>query len=336
MANPVIGVTMGDPAGIGPEIVVKALSKPPFPKQCRPVVIGDLAVLRQAASENGIRVDLTPAVFPLGQPPRGPSIEVLDLGNVDQQLQVGQVSQAAGRASIEYVEVGVQHALNGEVDALVTAPINKAAIRLAGCPYIGHTELLGALTGIDDPLTMFWVQGVRIFFLTRHLSLRKALDAITEAKIVHHVDRISSELRRLGLASPVIAIAALNPHASDGGLVGTEEPAEIAPAVATLQSRGVRAVGPIPADTIFHNAFQGKYDAVLSLYHDQGHIAAKTVDFYGTVSVTLGLPFIRTSVDHGTALDIAGQGMADSTSLEGAVRVAVELCAMRRDDRIFD
>jgi 4-hydroxythreonine-4-phosphate dehydrogenase len=335
MAKPIIGVTMGDPAGIGPEIVVKALSKSTRRVLCRPLVIGDFAVLRHTASQNGITVDMNPATFPLGQPPSGPSIEVVDLGNVDlPRLRVGKVSQAAGRASIEYVEVGVQHALSGEFDALVTAPINKAAIRLAGCPFIGHTELLGALAGIDDPLTMFWVQGVRIFFLTRHLPLRTALDAITEAKIVNHVERIGSELHRWGLTSPVIAIAALNPHASDGGLVGTEERAEIAPAVATLQSRGVRAVGPIAADAIFHNAFQGKYDAVLSLYHDQGHIAAKTVDFHGTVSVTLGLPFIRTSVDHGTALDIAGEGKADPTSLEEAIQVAVELCASRRDDQV--
>jgi 4-hydroxythreonine-4-phosphate dehydrogenase len=334
MAKPVIGVTMGDPTGIGPEIVVKALSKPTLRALCRPIVIGDLAVLRQTASQNGITVDMNPAMLPFGQPTSRPSIEVVNLGNVDwQRSRVGQVSQAAGRASIEYVEVGVQHALNGELDALVTAPINKAAIRLAGCPFIGHTELLGALAGIEDPLTMFWVQGVRIFFLTRHLPLRTALDAITEVKIVNHVERIGSELHRWGLTSPVIAIAALNPHASDGGLVGTEERAEIAPAVAALQSRGVRAVGPIAADTIFHNAFQGKYDAVLSLYHDQGHIAAKTVDFHGTVSVTLGLPFIRTSVDHGTALDIAGEGKADPTSLEEAIRVAVELCASRRDDQ---
>jgi len=331
MAKPVIGVTMGDPAGIGPEIVVKALSASSFLALCRPVVIGDAAVLRQAASDNHIRVEVKPALFPLGQPPSGPWIEVVDLGNVDrQQLRLGQVSKAAGRASVEYVEVGVQLALNGDVNALVTAPINKAAIRLAGCPFIGHTELLGALTGIEDPLTMFWVQGVRIFFLTRHLPLRKALDAITEAKIVNHSERISGELNRLGLISPIIAIAALNPHASDGGLVGAEEHAEIAPAVATLQSRGVNAVGPIAADAIFHNAFQGKYDAILSLYHDQGHIAAKSVDFYGTISVTLGLPFIRTSVDHGTALDIAGKGIADPRSLEEAIRVAVELCSSRR------
>jgi 4-hydroxythreonine-4-phosphate dehydrogenase len=335
MAKPVIGVTMGDPAGIGPEITVKALSKSTLLTLCRPIVIGDVAVLRQTASQNGLRVDMTPVMLPVGQSQIGPFLEVVDLGNVDwQQLQVGQVSEASGRASIEYVEVGVQHALNGELDALVTAPINKAAIRLAGCPFIGHTELLGALTGIVDPLTMFWIQGVRIFFLTRHLPLRKALDAITEEKIVDHVDRISSALRRLGLISPVIAIAALNPHASDGGLVGTEEHAEIAPAVAALQSRGVRAVGPIAADAIFHNAFQGKYDAVLSLYHDQGHIAAKTVDFHRTVSGTLGLPFIRTSVDHGTAMDIAGEGIADPTSLREAIRVAVELCASRREEQV--
>jgi len=332
MAKPVIGVTIGDPAGIGPEITVKALFKSTLQALCRPIVIGDMIVLRQTAHQHGLRVDMKSVTLPVGQSQSGSFLEVVDLGNVDwQRLQVGQVSNATGRASIEYVEVGVQHALKGEIDALVTAPINKAAIRLAGCPFIGHTELLGALTGIEDPLTMFWVQGVRIFFLTRHLPLRKALNAITEEKIVYHVDRINSELRRLGLASPVIAIAALNPHASDGGLIGTEEHTEIAPAVAVLQSRGVRAVGPIAADSIFHNAFQGKYDAVLSLYHDQGHIAAKTFDFHGTVSVTLGLPFIRTSVDHGTAFDIAGEGIADPTSLEKEIRAAVELYTSRND-----
>jgi 4-hydroxythreonine-4-phosphate dehydrogenase len=327
--KPTIGITIGDPASIGPEIVVKALSKKEIREICKPVVIGDRKLLLRTTKKMGADLKMESINRPLDFRGGDGAIGVIDLKNVDlRTLQLGRISKEAGKASIEYVERGVEYAMDGELDALVTAPINKESINRAGCPYIGHTELIGALTGTEEPMMMFWVRGVRIFFLTRHLPLIKAIEAVKKNRIVETTVRIDGMLRKMGIERPRIAIAALNPHASDGGLVGREENEEIVPAVEELQELGVDAGGPFPADSLFHYAFTGKYDAVLSLYHDQGHIAAKTVDFHGTVSVTLGLPLIRTSVDHGTAFDIAGRGIADSRSLEEAIKVAAELASI--------
>ena len=334
MEKPIIGITIGDPAGIGPEIVVKALSKPELYKLCKPIAIGDLKLLQQVSKKLGIDLSFKPLDRPQDAEGKAGIIDVVDLKNVDlKTLQIGRITQQAGKASIEYVETAVKYALTGEIQAIATAPINKESIRLAGSPHIGHTELIADLSRSAEPLTMFWVRGVRIFFLTRHLSLRKAVEAVRKEKIVETVIIIDKLLKDLGFKKPRIAVAALNPHASDGGLVGDEEADELIPAVKELQGKGVEAVGPVPADSVFHQAFIGKYDAVLSLYHDQGHIAAKTVDFYGTVSATLGLPFIRTSVDHGTAFDIAGKGIADSRSMEEAVKAAVDLLSHTRQKR---
>jgi len=321
--TPVIGVTMGDPAGIGPEIAIKSLMKPEMYLVCRPVLIGDLSVLENTAERFGLDVKFKTLKSPRSAGRENAAIELIDLGNVDlQRLEIGKVSAEAGRASIDYIDKAVEYALMGELDAVVTGPINKKAISLAGSPHIGHTEMIAALCGVKEPLTMFWVRGARIFFLTRHMPLRNALEAVKEQRIVEMTVEIADALKTIGLDEPRIAIAALNPHASDGGLIGTEDEQEIKPAVEELRKRGINVLGPIPADSVFHQAVEGRYDAVLSLYHDQGHIAAKTLDFYGTVSVTLGLPFIRTSVDHGTAHDIAGTGIANPRSLEEATKLA--------------
>jgi len=335
MANtgrPIIGVTMGDPAGIGPEISIKALSKLGVYKLCKPVVIGDLEILEKTAEELNLDAVLRAVDSPSRASGRAGVIDVIDLKNINlDAFKVGRASKEGGQASIEYIEKAVELALHGEINAVTTCPINKQAISMAGSPYIGHTEMLGALCGVDDPLVMFWVRGVRIFFLTRHVPLADAIRLVKKDRIVETVTRIVFELQHLGLSRPTIAVAALNPHASDRGLIGDEEEKEIIPAVEELRSRGFNVVGPVPADAVFHKAFQGGYDAVLSLYHDQGHIAAKTVDFYGTVSVTLGLPFIRTSVDHGTAYDIVGRGIADSRSLEEAIKLAAQLYKASKD-----
>jgi len=321
--TPVIGVTMGDSAGIGPEISIKSLMKPEMYQVCRPVLIGDLSVLEKTAEGLGLDVNYETLRSPRSAGRRNAAIELIDLGNVDlQRLEIGKVSAEAGKASIDYIEKAVEYALMGELDAVVTGPINKKAISLAGSLFIGHTEMIAALCGVEEPSTMFWVRGARIFFLTRHMPLREALEAVKEQRIIDMTVRIADALMRIGLDDPCIAIAALNPHASDGGLIGTEDEQEIKPAVEELRKKGINVRGPIPADSVFHQAVEGRYDAVLSLYHDQGHIAAKTLDFYGTVSVTLGLPFIRTSVDHGTAHDIAGKGIANPRSLEEAIRLA--------------
>jgi len=324
--RPKIGVTMGDPAGIGPEISLKALSKPSICNICKPILIGDLKILERTADKLGLDVLLKEVVSPSEASGGTKVIHVIDLKNINLDLlELGKASTEGGRASIEYIEKAVDLALHGEIDAVTTCPINKQAIRMAGSPHIGHTEMLGALCGVKVPLLMFWVRGVRIFFLTRHVPLFEAVRKVKKDRIVETVTRIALELQRIGLSNPIIAVAALNPHASDRGLIGDEEEKEIAPAIEELRSRGFRVIGPVPADAVFHNALQGQYDAVLSLYHDQGHIAAKTVDFYGTVSVTLGLPFIRTSVDHGTAYDIVGKGIANSKSLEEAIKLAAQL-----------
>ncbi len=312
---PVIGITIGDPAGIGPEIVVRALAHETIPASVSPVVIGDRWVLERAMDATGIRLEFGSS----GQP------RLIDLANVDHRLQWGKIQATAGAAAAQFIERAVQKALAGRLDAMATAPINKEALWRAGYRHLGHTEMLADLTHSDDPLTMFQVRGLRIFFLTRHLSLREALDQITRERITSMLPRIDNELKRLGVARPRIAVAALNPHAGEGGALGREDQDEIAPAVEDARARGIQVQGPVPADSVFAQALEGRYDAVVSLYHDQGHIAAKTLDFHGAVSVTLGLPFIRTSVDHGTAFDIAGRGIAKADSMIAAILAAGDL-----------
>jgi 4-hydroxythreonine-4-phosphate dehydrogenase len=312
---PVIGITIGDPAGIGPEIVVRALAHKAVPASVTPVVVGDRRVLERAMDATGIRLEFGSS----GRP------GLIDLANVDQRLQWGKIQATAGAAAAQFIERGVQEALAGRLDALATAPINKEALWRAGYRHLGHTELLADLTRTDDPLTMFQVRGLRIFFLTRHLSLREAIEQITRDRISSMLPRIDEQLKRLGIDRPRIAVAALNPHAGEGGALGREDQEEIAPAVQEARARGLEVSGPVPADSVFAQALEGRYDAVLSLYHDQGHIAAKTLDFHGAVSVTLGLPFIRTSVDHGTAFDIAGKGIARADSMIAAILAAGDL-----------
>jgi 4-hydroxythreonine-4-phosphate dehydrogenase len=315
MTLPTIGITIGDPAGIGPEIVVRALAEAPLQQAVTAVVIGDGWVLRRAMEATGVHLEFAAEGSP----------RLIDLANVDHRLQWGKVQATAGAAAGQFIERAVQEALAGRVEALATAPISKEALWRAGYRYPGHTEMLGALTGRSDPLTMFQVGKLRIFFLTRHLSLREALDRVRRERIAAVLPRIDEALRSLGVDRQRIAVAALNPHAGEGGALGVEDGGQIAPAVEEARARGLSVVGPIPADAVFAQGLEGRYDAVLSLYHDQGHIAAKTVDFHGAVSVTLGLPFIRTSVDHGTAFDIAGRGVARAESMAAAILAAADL-----------
>jgi len=310
-----VGITIGDPAGIGPEIVVRALADEAVRASADLVVIGDGWVLRRAMEVTGVPV----AFQPEGSP------RLIDLANVDHRLQWGKVQATAGAAAGQYVERATQEVLAGRLDALATAPLSKEALWRAGYRYPGHTEMLGALTGRPDPLTMFLVGKLRIFFLTRHLSLRDAVERVTRERIVAMLPRIDEALRAIGIGRPKIAVAALNPHAGEGGALGVEDQEQIAPAVAEARGRGLLVEGPVPADAVFAQGREGRYDAILSVYHDQGHIAAKTVDFHGAVSVTLGLPFIRTSVDHGTAFDIAGKGVARAESMVAAIVVAADL-----------
>lgn len=325
-----IAVTMGDPAGVGPEIVAKALALPELHDRARFKVIGSLPVLAHAATSLAI-----PSTFvahsgdgPLdSHPDHIPVVQVGDLTPDD--FEVGTVAANTGADSVRYVETGSNMARAGVIDAIVTAPINKEAMRAAGVADAGHTEILGRLNGVVVQ-TMFVVDRMRIFFLTRHLSLKDAIAAMSSDLLLALLDHAYEELIAMGIPKPKIAVAGLNPHAGDGGLFGDEEEVHLKPAIATARQRGLDVVGPIGADSIFHQALQGRYDAVVSLYHDQGHIAAKTYDFHRTVSVTTGLPFIRTSVDHGTAFDIAYQGIADPTNIIEAIRVAIELSLLRK------
>ncbi|MEN3184329.1 MAG: 4-hydroxythreonine-4-phosphate dehydrogenase PdxA [Atribacterota bacterium] len=317
MKQPVLAITMGDPGGVGPEIVVGTLKN--FDLAAEALVIGDRRVLAEAERILGVTIPWKEAHFPLEG--KGPFL--LDLANVDMNaFSWGKVSAMSGRASFAYIAKAVEILLSGFADALVTAPISKEALHAASIPYIGHTEILEALTRAQEALTMFQVGNLRVFFFTRHVPLHEAVARVKKEPLAHFTRLVFTYLEALGVRKPRVAVAALNPHAGEGGLLGKEEEEEIRPAIATLKGEGYDVSGPYPADSVFFFAFQGRFDAVISLYHDQGHIATKCLDFYRTVSVTLGLPFIRTSPDHGTAFDIAGKGVARFESMYEACRVA--------------
>ncbi|MCK6259124.1 4-hydroxythreonine-4-phosphate dehydrogenase PdxA [Fictibacillus sp. KIGAM418] len=324
-AKPIIAIPMGDPAGIGPEISVKALAKKEIYDLCRPVLIGTASVVEQAMTFAGVSLGLNPINDPAEGKYEFGTIDIVNLENIDiSQLKIGKVQAICGQAAFDYIEKSIAFANNGQVDAIATTPINKESLKAAEVPYIGHTEMLAGLTGVDDPLTMFEVRSLRIFFLTRHLSLKDAIGQITADRVHDYLVRCDEALKRLGIESRKMAVAGLNPHSGEHGLFGSEELDEIGPGIERAKQQGINAFGPVPADSVFHQALHGKYDAVLSLYHDQGHIAAKMTDFERTISITNGLPFLRTSVDHGTAFDIAGQGIAGSVSMEEAIKLAAQ------------
>ncbi len=327
-----IAIPMGDPAGIGPEIVAKAVASPEVSEAADCVVIGDRAVMENAVRITGMNLYIhiiqegNEDADLISQCNFGSNVlNLIDLANVDQsRFAFGQVSGMCGRAAYECIEKSIRLAMARQVDAVATPPINKEALRAGGIPYIGHTEIFGALTGTEDPLTMFETRGMRVFFLTRHVSMRDMLDLIRKDRIMDYVKRCTRALAKLGVTGGTMAVAALNPHGGEHGLFGTEEMTQIAPAVEELQREGYDVAGPIPADSVFHQAAEGKYNSVLSLYHDQGHIAAKTLDFERTIAVTNGMPILRTSVDHGTAFDIAGTGKASAVSMIEAIRLAAK------------
>ena len=319
----IIGIPLGDPAGIGPEILVKSLNEKEIYEICKPVVVGDRDVIVQAMKFCDINLKINPIMLPEDGKYTYGTIDLIDLNNVNiNTLQIGKVQKMAGKAAFEYVKTVTLLALEGKVDAISTTPINKESLKAAKVPYIGHTEILEDLTNIKNPLTMFQVKNLRVFFLSRHVSLRKACDLVTEDNIYEFIIRCKDALEVLGISDPKIAVAGLNPHSGEHGLFGREEVDEIYPAIIKARALGIDVAGPVPADSVFHFGLNGKYDAVLSLYHDQGHIATKMVDFERTVSITNNMPFIRTSVDHGTAFDIAGKGLASKVSLVEAIKLA--------------
>ena len=321
--KPKIAIPIGDPAGIGPEISVKALKNKQVYERAICIAIGDKQIIENAMKIVGSFQKLHIIENPKEAVDDGNILNVINISNIDmEKFSFGKVNPMCGRAAYEYIEQAIKLAMDREVDAVTTITINKEAIKLAGVPYIGHTEIFGALTGTEDPLTLFEVQRMRILFLSRHVSLRQACDMVTKSRIKDYVKRGIAVLKQLGLENPSMAVAGLNPHCGEHGILGTEEQTDIIPAVQELKEEGYNVCGPIGADSIFHQALEGRFDSVLSLYHDQGHVAAKTLDFDRTVSITGGMPILRTSVDHGTAFDIAGKGIASEVSLVETIKVA--------------
>lgn len=316
---------MGDPAGIGPEIVAMTIAAEEAAKAADCIVIGDRKIMESAMRIAGLNLRVNTIRQPEDGDYRQGILNLIDLDNVDMDaFAFGKVSGMCGKAAYDYIEESCRLAMAGNVDAVATAPINKEALKAGGVNFIGHTEIFGALTGTDDPLTMFETNGLRVFFLTRHVSIRAMLGMIKKERIVDYVRRCTEALKRLGVREGTMAVAGLNPHSGEHGLFGMEEVEEIAPAVDELRAEGYDVAGPIGADSVFHQAAMGKYNSVLSLYHDQGHIAAKTLDFDKTIAITNGMPILRTSVDHGTAFDIAGTGKASAVSMIEAIRLAAK------------
>jgi 4-hydroxythreonine-4-phosphate dehydrogenase len=307
---PRLAVSSGDPAGIGPEVTVKALARPEVRRLAEICVVGDPQVLRRTASQLGL-----------------PLPDCIEAAGEGGKVEIGKHSAAAGAAAVAAVRRAVELVQRGDYSGLVTAPINKEALRLAGFGWPGHTELLADLTGAGDVRMLLVSDRLKVIHVTTHRSLRAAIEACTQDRVLRTIELGAEAGRRLGHRAPRIGVAGLNPHAGEGGLFGDEELKEIAPAVEAARNAGLEVSGPWPADTLFWRAARGEFDVVVATYHDQGHIPVKLGGFDEGVNVTLGLPFPRTSVDHGTAFDIAGRGVARWQSMAAAIRVAAQLTA---------
>jgi len=324
--KPVIGITVGDPAGIGPEIVIKAVSDPAIREVCRPVLIGDRKNLEWTADELGLLV--TFGEFDSKKEVDG-SIEVIDQKNLGRAVEFGVESEVTGRSAAMNIEAAVDLWKAGTIDAIATAPISKNALKLAGYKYPGHTEFLAALTDTDDFAMSFFAEKLRVVLLSTHVSLKNAIDLVTTESLVKLIEFADRTLPDFIGKRPRIAVAGVNPHASEGGMFGDEEARSIEPAIEKCRDNGIDVSGPYSPDTIFLRGFRGEFDLVVACYHDQATIAVKSLSFGASVNVTLGLPLIRTSVDHGTAFDIAGKGIAEESSMKASIRLAAELVTNR-------
>jgi 4-hydroxythreonine-4-phosphate dehydrogenase len=326
-----IGITMGDPAGIGPEIILKALAQQAIYRQAIPVVIGDGLILERAKGyvQSGLRLRRIGSAGEAAG--RFGEVTVLDLKNIDlDKCAPGVLSVEAGRAAVEYVFKAIDLAKADEIDAVVTAPINKEAIHRAGYPFAGHTEIFAERTGSSSYALMLVAGRLRVLHVSTHLSLREACDRVRKDRVLQVIQLAGDAAAAWGLRRPRVGVAGLNPHAGEQGVFGHEEREEIAPAVAAARAEGIDAVGPVPPDTLFYRALKGEFDFVVAMYHDQGHIPVKLRSFDRAVNVTVGLPIVRTSVDHGTAFDIAGKGTASPRSLMEALRIAIRMARRRR------
>lgn len=323
-ALPRVAITIGDAAGIGAEIVLKALADKNLKRICSPVVIGDISFLRKTAQQLSLEFDYVEA----DKKKTGNSNEtaVYNLNNLGGEIILGTDSALAGKASAEYIETAVRLWREGKIDALATAPISKKAIQMGGYNFPGHTEFLAFLTDTKEFAMSFFAEDLRVVLLSTHVSLRQAIDLVKKEKLIELIKFAHREISRLLGRDAKIAVAGLNPHASEGGMFGTEEAEEIIPAIQECREKyNINVSGAFSPDTIFLRGFRGEFDGVISCYHDQATIAVKCLSFGASVNVTLGLPLIRTSVDHGTAFDIAGKNLADASSMKAAIKLAAEL-----------
>lgn len=331
--KPVIAITMGDPAGSGPEIGIKAITKDDLRDKAKIVLVGDLNIFKRASEAvNATSLKFVKINKPSEAVEQANTINILDLDNVDSsKLAYGTPSSLGGKASYECIVRAVDYALSGEINALVTAPISKESLKLAGYNYPGHTELLAHLTGARDVRMMLIAGEFRVVHVCTHVSLRKSIELVEKERIVRTAALTHESLVDLfGIQRPAIAMSGLNPHAGESGLFGDEETKQIAPAVKELRGRGMNVTGPYPPDSVFYRAYHNKqFDAVIAMYHDQGHIAMKMVGFMEGVNLSLGLPIIRASPDHGTVWGKAGKGTADERSLSEAIKMAVALASRR-------
>jgi len=326
VSRPRIAITMGDAAGVGPEVIMKALADPEVYALCRPLVVGDARRLARAGEIVDTRLTVRAIATPRDARFEPGIVDCMDLALVPEDAPFGKLSAACGEAAYRFIERGVALALAGEVDALCTAPINKEALNAAGHRFPGHTELLAQLTGTPEVSLMLMAPGLRVIHVTTHIGLLDAVERIDAGLVERTIARGRDLLRRAGTREPRIAVCGINPHAGEGGLFGRgEEEAKIAPAIRACRARGWQIDGPLPADTLFYRARKGDFDLVVAMYHDQGHGPVKAVAFDTGVNITAGLPVLRTSVDHGTAFDIAGTGRADERSMLAALRQAAEL-----------
>jgi 4-hydroxythreonine-4-phosphate dehydrogenase len=320
---PVIGITMGDAAGIGPEIIVRSLQDRSLHDTIRPVVIGDAKTIRRTIAMLRLNADVVD--FVRGERPNENAIELVDLANLSNGFPIGEVTPETGKAAGEYIEKAVESWRSGEIDAICTAPINKKSLGLGGYDFPGHTEFIAALTDTKEFAMSFFADKLRVVLISTHLPLSLAIERVRTEPLVKLIEFTNRSLSNLLKRKVKIAVAGLNPHASEDGMFGTEERDEIHPAIEKCVAAGIDVSGPYSPDTIFLRGYRGEFDVVVACYHDQATIAVKSLSFGSAVNVTLGLPLIRTSVDHGTAYDIAGKGIADESSMKAAIRLAGKL-----------
>lgn len=331
LEKPLVGVTMGDPGGIGPEIIVKAA--PQLVEDVILLVVGDADVIRIAVEYCDSDLDVESVESPEEIRIDSDTLLVLDLDNVS-SLAHGEINEAYGRASLDYIDRAIELALAGDIDAIATAPIHKQATALAGSKYTGHTDMLADYTDTDSYSMMLIESRLRVTHVSTHVPLREACDLVSTENVLETITVTAEGLQNLGIEEPRIAVAGLNPHAGEGGLLGDEDDGKIEPAVKRAQEQDIDAVGPIPPDTVYVRASGGEFDCVVSMYHDQGHIPIKMLGFesgneVSGVNMTVGLPIIRTSVDHGTAFDIAGDGIASESSMVDAIQTASRVARER-------